>query len=304
MSEIATKTYDDIFVENIKDILDHGVEYQSRAVWEDDTEVVPAKCIKLFGLVNRYNTDYQNQPPIGRIRKFPIKNCIDEILWIWQKKSNNIKDLHSHIWDSWADENGSIGAAYGFQVASKLRKVSHTEEKDGYNIGHNMFVDQTNFVIHELIYNPMSRRIVTDLLSVDQTAIMGFEPCCYSCTWNVTEVDGEKYLNLLLNQRSQDMIVANNWNVFQYWILQNMFAHVSGMKVGELVHVIADAHIYDRHIPIAKHMIDDLYPGVKDLPLPRVEINHKDSFYDYNLYDFELLNYQYMENITKIPVAV
>lgn len=304
MSEITTKTYDDIFVENIKDILEHGIEYQSRAVWEDDTEVVPAKCIKLFGLVNRYNTDYQNQPPIGRIRKFPIKNCIDEILWIWQRKSNNIKDLHSHIWDSWADENGSIGAAYGFQVASKLRKVSHTEEKDGYKVKHDMFVDQTNFVIHELKYNPMSRRIVTDLLSVDQTAIMGLEPYCYSCTWNVTEVNGEKYLNLLLNQRSQDMIVANNWNVFQYWILQNMFAHVSGMKVGELVHVIADAHIYDRHIPIAKHMIDDLYPGVKDLPLPRVEINHKDSFYDYNPYDFELLDYQYMENITKIPVAV
>lgn len=304
MSEITTKTYDDIFVENIKDILEHGIEYQSRAVWEDDTEVVPAKCIKLFGLVNRYNTDYQNQPPIGRIRKFPIKNCIDEILWIWQRKSNNIKDLHSHIWDSWADENGSIGAAYGFQVASKLRKVSHTEEKDGYKVKHDMFVDQTNFVIHELKYNPMSRRIVTDLLSVDQTAIMGLEPYCYSCTWNVTEVNGEKYLNLLLNQRSQDMIVANNWNVFQYWVLQNMFAHVSGMKVGELVHVIADAHIYDRHIPIAKHMIDDLYPGVKDLPLPRVEINHKDSFYDYNQYDFELLDYKYMENITKIPVAV
>lgn len=304
MSEITTKTYDDIFVENIKDILEHGTEYQSRAVWEDDTEVVPAKCIKLFGLVNRYNTDYQNQPPIGRIRKFPIKNCIDEILWIWQRKSNNIKDLHSHIWDSWADENGSIGAAYGFQVASKLRKVSHTEEKDGYKVGHNMFVDQTDYVLHELKYNPMSRRIVTDLLSVDQTAIMGLEPCCYSCTWNVTEVNGEKYLNLLLNQRSQDMIVANNWNVFQYWVLQNMFAYVSGMKVGELVHVIADAHIYDRHIPIAKHMIDDLYPGVKDLPLPRVEINHKASFYDYNPYDFELLDYQYMENITKIPVAV
>ena len=304
MSEITTKTYDDIFVENIKDILEHGTEYQSRAVWEDDTEVVPAKCIKLFGLVNRYNTDYQNQSPIGRIRKFPIKNCIDEILWIWQRKSNNIKDLHSHIWDSWADENGSIGAAYGFQIASKLRKVSHTEEKDGYKVGHNMFVDQTDYVLHELKYNPMSRRIVTDLLSVDQTAIMGLEPCCYSCIWNVTEVNGEKYLNLLLNQRSQDMIVANNWNVFQYWVLQNMFAHVSGMKVGELVHVIADAHIYDRHIPIAKHMIDDLYPGVKDLPLPRVQINHKDNFYDYNPYDFELLDYQYMENITKIPVAV
>lgn len=302
MTEI--KNYDDIFVENIKNILKNGTEYTSRAVWEDKNTITPAKCIKLFGLVNRYNSNGENNAPIGRIRKFAIKNCIDEILWIWQKKSNNIADLKSHIWDSWADENGSIGGAYGFQVASKLRKATHTTEHNGIKTQHTIYLDQTDFVIHELTYNPMSRRILTDLYSVDQTSIMGLDPCCYSCTWNVTYKDGKPYLNLLLNQRSQDMVVANNWNVFQYWILQNMFAHICNMEVGELVHVIADAHIYDRHIPIAEHMIGDLYPLTKDFKTPSVEINHKDNFYDYILDDFKLVNYQYAENITNIPVAV
>ena len=296
--------YDDVFVENIKNILKNGVKYTSRAVWEEGNTTIPAICIKLFGLVNRYNTNGENKPPIGTIRKFAIKNCIDEILWIWQKKSNNIHDLKSHIWDSWADENGSIGAAYGFQVRSKLRKAVHETDHNGYKTRHTLLLDQTDFVIHELTHNPMSRRIITDLYSVDQTAIMGLDPCCYSCTWNVTYIDGTPYLNLLLNQRSQDMIVANNWNVFQYWILQNMFANVCNMKVGELVHVIADAHIYDRHIPIAEHMIDELYPQTKDFSEPEVEIAHKEDFYDYNIYDFELKNYQYAENIIKIPVAI
>ena len=298
-------TYDKIFVKNIKDILDNGVRYTSRAIWEDTENKVHADCIKLFGLVNRYNTNYENEVPIGTIRKFPIKNCIDEILWIWQKKSNNIKDLRSHIWDSWADENGSIGGAYGFQVGSKLRKAIHSViNEDGAVTISQAFLDQTDYVLHELKYNPMSRRIITDLYSVDQTSIMGLDPCCYSCTWNVTEVDGVKFLNLLLNQRSQDMVVANNWNVFQYWILQNIFANVSGMKPGELVHVIADAHIYDRHIPIAEHMINDLYPKTKNFVTPSVEINHKDNFYNYTIDDFKLVDYEYAENITNIPVAV
>lgn len=299
--------YDEIFVKNLVDILSNGSEYESRAIWSDDW--TKAKCLKRFSIVNRYNSDFSNKPPIGTIRKFPIKNCIDELLWIWQKKSNNIKDLKSHIWDSWADPNGSIGAAYGFQVKSKLRKVSHTDEvmeNTGgvhYQEVTTYFLDQTDFVIHELKYNPDSRRIITDLYSIDQNGLMGLDPCCYSCTWNVTYKDGKPYLNLLLNQRSQDMIVANNWNVFQYWILQNMFANECGwLEVGELVHVIADAHIYDRHIPIAEHMIE-IAKDTENFSDPKVIIPNK-GFYEYTVDDFKLENYQYAENIKDIPVAV
>lgn len=297
--------YDHIFYQNLKEILVNKDNMtDSRAIWEDENTI--AQTCKKFGIVNRYNSDYSNQPPIGTIRKFPIKNCIDEILWIWQKKSNNIKDLKSHIWDSWADEKGSIGAAYGFQVANKIRTVKH-DIPEGENIFCTVheFADQTDYVIHELKHNPTSRRIITNLYSVNETGLMGLDPCCFLCNWNVTFRDGKKYLNLLLTQRSQDMIVANNWNVFQYWILQNMFANEADMEVGELVHVIADAHIYDRHIPIAVHMMGlyvKNYNFIQDTN-PRVVIPKK-LFYEYTVDDFELLNYDYLENITNIPVAV
>jgi thymidylate synthase len=312
-------TFDDQFVENLNDIIENGTDYESRAVWKDDG--TPARCRKVFGIVNRYNFDYSNTPPVGTLRKFQIKNCVDELLWIWQKKSNKVSDLRSNIWDAWADANGTIGAAYGFQVATKIRVAEHDiyDPEDGMTEHVRVTLDQTDYVLHELKHHPFSRRIITDLYSIDQTGLMTLDPCCYSCTWNVTEHDGEKYLNLLLNQRSQDMIVANNWNVFQYWILQNLFAKEVGMKVGELVHVIADAHIYDRHIDIAKQLIQLHYEG-KAKPDCAVRINdtvvgntgnrhyevitNKKSFYDYTCDDFELINYEYCENITKIPVAV
>ena len=293
--------YDRIFIDNLNDILKSGTEYESRAVWPDDGE--KAHCIKKFAIVNTYNEDLSNKPPIGTIRKFPIKNCIDELLWIWQRKSNNIKDLRSHIWDAWADSNGSIGAAYGYQVASKLRVVKSTKQiSENEYESVTEYLDQTDYVIHELKNNPFSRKIITDLYSIDQISLMGLDPCCYSCTWNVSEIEGERYLNLLLNQRSQDMIVANNWNVFQYWILQNMFANECNMKVGKLVHVIADAHIYDRHIDIAQHMIG-ISSKTENFCDPKVVIPKK-SFYDYTIHDFSLEDYIYLENIKNIPVAV
>lgn len=295
--------FDVKFINNLEDILENGTIYESRAKWEDGTS---AKCIKKFGVVNRYNSDYSNKPPVGTLRKLAIKNCVDELLWIWQLKSNNVKDLNSHIWDQWADDNGSIGAAYGFQVGSKLRKVMHEYTNGGgYKAVHPLYLDQTDYVRHELKYNPFNRRIITDLYSVDDTGLMGLDPCCYSCTWNVTEKDGEKYLNLLLNQRSQDMIVANNWNVFQYWVLQNLFAMDAGLKVGELVHVIADCHIYDRHATIASHLID-LYcdqDNKKLVNCPEISFNWS-NFYGVSPDDVIVKDYKYLENITKIPVAV
>lgn len=294
--------YDDLFIDNLKDIIEYGSSYLSRAKWEDTGK--QAICYKIFGLVNRYNTNYENVPPIGTIRRLAIRNCIDELLWIWQKKSNNIHDLESHIWDSWADENGSIGAAYGYQVKSKLRKATHNEtNEDGSVTVHTQYLDQTDYVIHELKYNPFSRRILTDLYSVDQTNMMGLDPCCYSCTWNVTENEaGDRYLNLLLNQRSQDMVVANNWNVFQYWVLQNLFAREAGLKVGELVHVIADAHIYDRHMEIAERMIELYREGLASKS-PTIEFPDM-SFYDITAHNIKIGDYTFAKTIKNIPVAV
>lgn len=294
--------FDGEFVATLKDIIEYGTSYVSRAVWEDGEHAV---CYKQVGVVNRYNEDYSNTPPIGTLRRFPIKNCIDEILWIWQKKSNNIKDLNSKIWDSWADPNGSIGAAYGFQVANKLRKATHTVESgDGSKEVITSYLDQTDYVLHELRYNPFSRRIITDLYAVNETQLMGLDPCVYGCTWNVTVKDQKKYLNLVLNQRSQDMVVANNWNVFQYWVLQNLFAQEVGMHVGSLVHVIADAHIYDRHMKIAEELIG-LYDDALHYPEPEIIINpdHK-SFYDITPNDIKMYGYNYAIDIKNIPVAV
>lgn len=297
--------FDGEFIATIKDIIEYGTSYISRAKWDDGEHAV---CYKQVGVVNTYNEDLSNTPPIGTLRRFPIRNCIDEILWIWQKKSNNIKDLNSRIWDSWADENGSIGSAYGFQVGSKLRNASHVvRNEDGSSNYISVYLDQTDYVLHELKYNPFSRRILTDLYSVGDTSTMGLDPCVYGCTWNVTlseNNNGVMYLNLILNQRSQDMIVANNWNVFQYWVLQNLFAQEAGMKVGKLVHIIADAHIYDRHMEIAEELID-LYDKGYHYPEPTIEINpEKKPFYEVTPKDINIVGYNYAQDIRNIPVAV
>ena len=272
---------DKVFVKNIKDILKHGVFDTDRPVrpkWKDGT---PAHTIKKFCIVNRY--DLSKEFPIITIRKTGYKNAIDELLWIWQKKSNNIKDLASHIWDSWADENGSIGKAYGYQLGVKHKY------KEG------MF-DQVDRVLFDLKNNPTSRRIMTNIYNHADLNEMNLYPCAYSVTFNVT---GSK-LNAILNQRSQDMLTANNWNVCQYAVLVHMFARASGLEVGELVHVIADAHIYDRHIPIVKEIIKH-----KQYKAPKfiVDENVKD-FYDFKVDSFKFENYKYNDKKYKIEVAI
>lgn len=272
---------DKVFVKNIKDILKHGVcdtDHPVRPKWKDGT---PAHTIKKFCIVNRY--DLSKEFPIITIRKTGYKNAIDELLWIWQKKSNNIKDLASHIWDSWADENGSIGKAYGYQLGVKHKY------KEG------MF-DQVDRVLFDLKNNPTSRRIMTNIYNHADLNEMNLYPCAYSVTFNVT---GNK-LNAILNQRSQDMLTANNWNVCQYAVLVHMFARASGLEVGELVHVIADAHIYDRHIPIVKEIIKH-----KQYKAPKfiVDENVKD-FYDFKVDSFKFENYKYNDKKYKIEVAI
>lgn len=263
------------------DILENGTSSEGqivRAKWEDGTL---AHTIKKFAVVNRY--DLSKEFPILTLRPTNLKAAIDELLWIWQKKSNNIKDLNSHIWDSWADENGSIGKAYGYQIGQKHK----------YKEGE---FDQIDRVIYDLKHNPYSRRIIVNMYNHDDLHEMNLYPCAYSMTFNVT---GNK-LNAILNQRSQDVLVANNWNVSQYAILVHMLAQVTNLEVGELVHVIADAHIYDRHVPIVKELISR--PSY-DAPKLIINPNIKD-FYDFKAEDFVLENYISGPQIKKIPVAI
>lgn len=272
---------DKVFKQNVEDILQNGVwdtDYPVRPHWEDGT---PAHTIKKFGIVNTY--DLQKELPILTIRKTNFENCLDELLWIWQKKSNNVHDLRSHIWDSWADENGSIGKAYGYQLAKKSL----------YPEGE---FDQVDRVLFDLKNNPHSRRILTNIYNFEDLHEMNLYPCAYSMTFNVS---GDT-LNGILNQRSNDMLTANNWNTLQYALLILMFAQVSGLKPGKLIHVIADAHIYDRHVPLVKEVL-----AKSEHPAPRLKMNpNVHNFYDFKLSDFELENYEFEKLGKKIPVAI
>ncbi len=272
---------DKLFVKNITDILENGVwdtEYDVRPKWEDGS---PAHTIKKFGIVNRY--DLSKELPILTLRKINFNAAIDEILWIWQKKSNNVHDLNSHIWDSWADESGSIGKAYGYQLAQK-----HVYKEGEF--------DQVDRVLFDLKHNPSSRRIMTNIYNFDDLHEMNLYPCAYSMTFNVS---GNK-LNGILNQRSNDMLVANNWNVLQYSVLLMMFAQVSGLVAGELVHVISDAHVYDRHVETAKEVI-----AKEQFDAPKLIINDKvKDFYDFKVEDFELVDYKYNLLGKRLPVAI
>jgi thymidylate synthase len=272
---------DTIFIAMCENILANGFSSHGEAVrakWEDGS---PAHTIKQFGVINRYNL--ADEFPILTLRPTNLKVAIDELLWIWQKKSNNIKQLNSHIWDSWADTSGSIGKAYGYQLA-----VKHKYPEGEF--------DQVDRVLFDLKHNPYSRRIMVNMYNHDDLHEMNLYPCAYSMTFNVTE----QKLNAILNQRSQDTLVANNWNVCQYAILVHMLAQVSGLEAGELIHVIADAHIYDRHIPLITELIQR-----KSYPAPKVLINpNVKDFYDFRVEDFILEGYKSGEPIINIPVAV
>ena len=278
---------DKVFIDMCRDIIDNGTSTEGekvRPVWEDGTS---AYTIKRFGVVNRY--DLSKEFPALTLRRTAIKSCVDELLWIWQKKSNNVNELKSHIWDSWADETGSIGKAFGYQMG-----VKH-QYKEGR-------MDQTDRVIFDLKNNPYSRRIMTNIYVHNDLHEMHLYPCAYSMTFNVTkEKDSEKLtLNAILNQRSQDVLAANNWNVCQYAVLVHMLAQVCGMKAGEFVHVIADAHIYDRHVPMIEELISR-----EPLPAPTFWLNPEiTDFYDFTPDDVRLDRYETHPQIKNIPIAV
>ena len=272
---------DKIFIDTCTEIIKNGTwdtDLPVRPRWEDGT---PAHTVKKFCIVNRY--DLSKEFPIISLCRTAFKSAIDEILWIWQKKSNNVNDLNSHIWDSWADETGSIGKAYGYQMS-----VKHKYKEGEF--------DQVDRVLYDLKHNPSSRRIMTNIYVHSDLSEMNLYPCAYSMTFNVT---GDK-LNGILNQRSNDVLTANNWNVVQYAVLLHIFAQVSGLKGGELVHVIADAHIYDRHVPIVeKIMKNEQYPAPKFRINPEVK-----NLYDFTVDDFKLEGYEYTKLEDKIEVAI
>ena len=272
---------DKVFINMCRDIIENGTSTEGEKVrpkWEDGTA---AYTIKKFGVVNRY--DLSKEFPALTLRRTAIKSCVDELLWIWQKKSNNVHELKSHIWDSWADENGSIGKAYGYQM-----QVKH-QYKEG-------MMDQVDRVLFDLKENPFSRRIMTNIYVHEDLHEMNLYPCAYSMTFNVSNGT----LNAILNQRSQDMLAANNWNVCQYAVLVHMFAQVSGLKAGELVHVIADAHIYDRHIPIIEKMLAE-----PEHPAPQFTLDPAvTNFYAFTPDSVRLENYQFSPFEDKIPIAV
>lgn len=271
---------DEIFIQNCRDILEHGISDEDKNVrprWEDGT---PAHTIKKFCIVNRYNL--AEEFPLMTLRRIYYRSAIDEILWIYQKKSNRVAELSTHIWDSWADENGTIGKAYGYQLG-----VKHQYPEGEF--------DQVDRVLYDLKNNPASRRIMTNMYNHADLHEMGLAPCAYSMTFNV---DGGK-LNGILNQRSQDMLTANNWNVCQYAALLTMFAKASGLEPGELVHVIADAHIYDRHIDAVKRLIEK-----KPYPAPKMQVEDITDFYAFTKNSFTAVDYKYHDFDEKIPVAI
>ena len=278
---------DEIFVAMCRDILENGVSTEGEKVrpkWEDGTS---AYTIKKFGVVNRY--DLAKEFPALTLRRTAIKSCTNEMLWIWQKKSNNIHDLKSSIWDEWADENGSIGKAYGYQMGVKHRY------KEG-------MMDQVDRVIYDLKNNPFSRRIMTNIYVHQDLYEMNLYPCAYSMTFNVTTRPGSDklVLNAILNQRSQDILTANNWNVSQYAALLMMFAAAAGLQAGELVHVIADAHIYDRHLPLVEALLQQ-----EGFPAPQVRLDPAQTdFYAVRVEDFQVSDYRYHPFPHKIPVAI
>ena len=280
--EICDMSYaDKLFQETIRNILENGVSDEGLEVrprWPDGT---PAHTIAVFGVVNRY--DLAREFPILTLRRTYWKSAWDEVSWIWQKKSNNIHDLNSHVWDEWADKDGSIGKAYGYQMAKKY-KFAQGE------------MDQVDNVLWQLKNQPQSRRIMTNIYNFEDLSEMNLEPCAYSMTFNVT---GNK-LNAILNQRSQDILAANNWNVVQYSILLMMFAQASGLMPGQLVHVISDAHIYNKHVPVIEEIIKR-----PQYPAPKVKLNPEvKDFYDFTTADIIVEDYQTNPQILNIPIAI
>ena len=296
---------DKYFKEAANKILTEGYSDESMQVrphWEDGT---PAHTIKTFCYVCRY--DLSKEFPILTLRRQAFKTMIKELLWMWQMKSNNINDVDFHIWDQWADENGSIGKTYSYQLAQKYghHKIKEGEDLSSYpsaEIGNDgwVYLDQVDGVLYDLKNNPASRRIITNMWQIKDLKDMNLAPCVYETLWDITP-DGK--LNMTLIQRSGDMCAAaapGGFDTIEYATLLYLMAHVCGYKPGEFVHIVNNLHIYDRHIDIIKKVCNN-----PEYDAPKLWINtDKTDFYDFTIDDFKLIDYQSTKLEEKIEVAI
>jgi thymidylate synthase len=260
---------DQIFISNCRDIIDNGVWDTDREVrprWEDGA---PAHTVKKFGIVNRY--DLSKEFPILTIRRTYWKSAIDELLWIWQAKSNNVRELRTRVWDAWADENGELGPVYGKQWRS-------WQCPDG------RVVDQISDLINQIKTNPDSRRLMVCAWNPADVDKMALPPC--HCLFQFYVVNGK--LSCQLYQRSADVFLGVPFNIASYALLTMMIAQVCGLQPGEFVHTFGDVHIYK-----------NLYAQVDEQltreprPLPKMVINPEvTDIFSFQFEDFKLEGYE------------
>lgn len=277
------KSYEEQYMDILNNVMTNGSENINKRTGVG-TKRIPNAVI---------NVDLQKEFPILKSKQVFWKTALKEILWIMKDQSNNINDLDAHIWDEWADEEGSIGKAYGFQIAKNVTIDGKTYDS------------QVHYILETLKEDPSSRRAVIDLWNVDDLGDMNLTPCCYSSVWNI--IDGK--LNCLLVQRSADYLVGVPFNTTQYALLTFMFARHLGVEVGILTHVMADCHIYtyESHINGAKRMIDNYFELCLENEISQtpklIFTSDNTNFFNTNVNDVKLDNYHPVEKIN-FDVAV
>ena len=276
---------DTLFKQEINEILTNGFndkDYPVRPKWPDGT---PAHTIKTFCAVRRY--DLSKEFPILTLRQQAFKGVVRELLWMWQKKSNVVDELgpSASIWRAWEWPDGTIGKTYGYQLG----------KKSDYGYGE---FDQVDNLLYLLKNKPMDRRMIVTMWCPQDLKEMALPPCVYESIWDVS--NGK--LNCTLIQRSGDVLAAassGGWDTMEYAILVHMIAQVCGYQVGELVHIVHNLHIYDRHVEAVKEVMQN-----PEYPAPTLWINPDvKDFYAFTEDDFKLIDYQATKLSTKFEVA-
>lgn len=309
---------DKIYQENLSLIMSQPWEEVKRPVYNDGSGV---KVKRILQVCNQY--DLRREFPLGSLRPVNYKGCIKEILWIWQKRSVNTKNLGLHIWDQWSDENGTISGCYGDMIDRPviLTKDENDAEEKGFDtirfwesqsklidesvfryeqsneiMGYG-FKNQTDFILWSLKNDKSSRRVISSMFDPVTNGIKPLQECAFQI--NLSVKGDELYMTLY--QRSLDMVTAGLWNVCQYAALMTMFAHDAGLKPAVFTHFVQDMHVYDRHEEQANELIGRSLFG----PIPQVTVSSRmdgKGFYYFTEDDFEVWQYEPKEQI-KFEVA-